>query len=306
MSTPAVSVILPTLNRAAVLPRSIASVLGQTWRDFELIVVDDGSTDDTQRLLASVADPRVRSVVNDGAHGDAAARNCGLAHARGTWIAFQDSDDEWAPHKLMRQMEWAARSAEDVLLIGSELLRVTPSRIEHITWPTGPAADGAGEIDRERFLAGLNAYLQSVMIRREAIQAVGGFDTGMRARSDFDLCLRVLQIGRGIALSEVLAISYESADGISLRSDFAPPDLAYLLGKHRHLLDASRAARGRFEYDLARACLACNHRGAAMHHAFRAWFLGKFELRALALFFASPLGVKALALASALRRHGRS
>jgi len=91
--TVSVSVVIPAFNRAASIRAAMMSVLRQTWRDFELIVVDDGSTDGTLEAAAGVADPRVRLIAGEGNRGAAAARNRGIHDARGTWVAFQDSDD---------------------------------------------------------------------------------------------------------------------------------------------------------------------------------------------------------------------
>ena len=97
-----VSVILPTFDRAELLPRSIGSVLAQTDGHLELIVVDDGSSDDTEGVVARLADPRVRYLRLPENRGLPAARNAGIAIARGEYVAFQDSDDVWAPDKLAR------------------------------------------------------------------------------------------------------------------------------------------------------------------------------------------------------------
>ena len=110
--TPPVSVVIPAYNRAATIGAAIESVLRQTWEDFELVVVDDGSTDGTLEAARRIADPRLRVVAAPHNMGAAGARNLGVAEARGTWIAFQDSDDEWLPEKLAKQMaRLAARRA---------------------------------------------------------------------------------------------------------------------------------------------------------------------------------------------------
>ena len=98
---PLVSVIIPTYNRASVLQRAIRSVFVQTFRDFELIVVDDGSSDSTTDLLESF-DGKLKAVVQKN-HGVSAARNLGIKRSTGALLAFLDSDDEWLPEKLARQ-----------------------------------------------------------------------------------------------------------------------------------------------------------------------------------------------------------
>src|SRR5574340_444159 len=100
-----VSVIIPTYNRAALVPEAVASVLGQTWREFEVLVVDDGSTDGTLAALAPYAG-QIRFLRRESRGGVSAARNTGIAAARGEWLAFLDSDDLWRPEKLARQMAY--------------------------------------------------------------------------------------------------------------------------------------------------------------------------------------------------------
>ncbi len=102
-----VSVIIPTYNRAALVAEAVASVLAQTWRDFEVLVVDDGSTDGTIEALAPYAS-RLRLLRRESRGGVSAARNTGIKAARGEWLAFLDSDDLWLPEKLSRQMAYLA------------------------------------------------------------------------------------------------------------------------------------------------------------------------------------------------------
>ena len=104
-SRPLISVIMPTYNRAHTLPRAIRSVLAQTWENLELIIADDASADNTRQLVLAIPDRRLKYVRNEINRGAAAARNLGLSHARGEYIAFQDSDDEWLLDKLTIQME---------------------------------------------------------------------------------------------------------------------------------------------------------------------------------------------------------
>ena len=104
---PTVSVIIPTYNRAKLLPRAIKSVLNQTFKDFEVIIVDDGSTDNTEEVINEFQkhNKRIKYIRHEKNKGAAAARNTGIKIAQGEYIAFQDSDDEWLPNKLEKQME---------------------------------------------------------------------------------------------------------------------------------------------------------------------------------------------------------
>ena len=94
---PVVSVVIPTYNRASLVGRAVGSVLGQTFPDLEVVVVDDGSTDGTEEAVRAVGDGRVRYLRHEANRGVAAARNTGMAHARGEYVAFLDSDDVWLP-----------------------------------------------------------------------------------------------------------------------------------------------------------------------------------------------------------------
>ena len=104
-----VSVIIPTHDRAAVLGRAVSSVLAQTWTDFELVVVDDGSTDATPAVLAGFSDSRLKGIRREN-KGVSAARNAGIAATSAPWIALLDSDDYWMPDKLSKQLRFLAES----------------------------------------------------------------------------------------------------------------------------------------------------------------------------------------------------
>ena len=101
---PRVSVVIPTYNRAGLLPRAVASVLAQTWTEFELLIVDDHSTDGTPAAIARFADGRIRSFRHPRNSGQSKALNTGIGHARGDYLAFLDDDDEWLPGKLAAQV----------------------------------------------------------------------------------------------------------------------------------------------------------------------------------------------------------
>ena len=183
---PLVSVVIPAYNRAKTITRAINSVLAQDYTRFEIIVVDDGSTDTTCAVARSISDPRLRVVSQTNA-GVAAARNRGSAEARGELIAFLDSDDEWFPTKLAAQVDCFQR--------GSPRLGLVYSGFESI------AADGTRSIHEARHRGWIYRDLlarnvvtgcgSTAMFRREALAMVGGFDPALPANEDYDLVLRV-------------------------------------------------------------------------------------------------------------------
>ncbi len=180
-----VSVIIPTYNRAAWVTEAVASVLAQTWRDFELIVVDDGSTDATQEVLAAFHG-QLKVLCLEGRRGVSAARNLGAAAARGEWLAFLDSDDLWLPEKLARQVEYFKEHPDLMICQTEEVwvrngVRVNPPDTHRKT---------GGAI----FLQSLSRCLVSpsaVMLHRRLFAEMGGFDETLPAAEDYDLWLRV-------------------------------------------------------------------------------------------------------------------
>ena len=122
LQRPDVTVVLPTRDRWPLLSRALASVFAQEAVTLEVVVVDEDSTDETPRKLATIADERLRVVRNSPARGVAAARNRGIGEARGSWTAFLDDDDVWAPHKLRTQLEAAARPEVDLVYAGAVVI----------------------------------------------------------------------------------------------------------------------------------------------------------------------------------------
>ncbi|MGC1677731.1 MAG: glycosyltransferase family A protein [Candidatus Binataceae bacterium] len=199
---PEVSVVIPTYNRRTMVREAILSVLAQRGAHFELIVIDDGSTDGTAGDLARLGEEcggvlRIERIENRGA---AAARNHGVALAQAPLIAFLDSDDLWMPSKLERQLEFMrAHSACDISQCQERWIRggrrVNPG-LRH--------QKRGGDI----FLDSLRTCLISasaVMIRTELFRELGGFDQTMRACEDYDLWLRILVTHEIGLLDEVLA-----------------------------------------------------------------------------------------------------
>jgi glycosyltransferase involved in cell wall biosynthesis len=127
--SPLISVVLPTYNRASMLAVAVQSVLAQTFADLELIVVDDGSTDETPGVLEAIADPRLVRLRSDQQRGAAVSRNAGIGAARGEFLAFQDSDDEWLPGKLERQLSVFADHGSGLGAVGGGATPRSRSRL---------------------------------------------------------------------------------------------------------------------------------------------------------------------------------
>jgi glycosyltransferase involved in cell wall biosynthesis len=182
---PDVSVIIPTYNRHAMLRQAIDSVLAQSFKGFELIVIDDGTTDDTAESLARLAETiRFERIDHSG---PAAARNRGVAIARAPLIAFLDSDDLWAPDKLERQLAFMRANPGCAISQTNEI------------WIRNGRRANPGVRHRKRggdiFIESLRTCLISMsatIMRTNLFHSVGGFDEIMTAAEDFDLWLHIL------------------------------------------------------------------------------------------------------------------
>jgi len=202
---PLVSIVVPTRNRAAMLQRAIASVAGQTFADFELIVVDDASTDDTLQQLAVHPESRLRVLCSPCPGGAPRARNRGVAAARGRFLAFLDDDDEWLPQKLERQLEVFARGSARLGLVhgGSTVVSSATGRVVHTVVPTPGLAVRAGD-----FLGEISFTTSVVLVRRQCLEEVGVFDEALAGSQDRDLWIRLAGACDFDAVPEVLVRRY--------------------------------------------------------------------------------------------------
>ncbi len=211
-----VSVILPTYNRAEILKKAIDSVLAQTYQKLELVVVDDGSTDNTQELVRSYDDSRVRYVYTELNRGAAAARNYGIAQAspEAAYIAFEDSDDLWHPDKLEKQIREMEKHPEAGFCyhkiaydMGGGYQAILPD--ERL-----PLEKKQGEIYTQLLYDNL-VDCPSMLIRRELLDQIGGFDEMLKALEDYDLVLRLAKAAPAAFVNEVLLDSSYSTTGVS-------------------------------------------------------------------------------------------
>ncbi len=220
MTAPPVSVVIPAYNRATTIRAAIESVLAQTWDDFELIVVDDGSKDDTLAEARKVTDPRVRVVENPRNMGAAGARNTGISEARGTWIAFQDSDDEWLPTKLEKQMaRLLAPGAAHVgaycgLLTLGLLGDKAEDRLRLRYVPNSDIALVDGDIVASLLQANMIST-QTLVVRRDLILELGRFDEDTTPIEDWDFVIRLAQRGSIAFVDEPLVHQRFSENSIT-------------------------------------------------------------------------------------------
>jgi glycosyltransferase involved in cell wall biosynthesis len=227
--TPEVSVVIPTRSRWHLLSTAaLPSALEQDDVQLEVIVVDDGSQDDTPARLAGLADPRLTVIRHESSRGVSVARNVGIRTARGRWISFLDDDDLWSPRKLRAQVDSAeatgavfAYSAGGGLDAARNFLfAVSPPDAAHVTH----------ELLRWNVIW---CGCSNVMARRDVVQELGGFDERLVQLADWDLWIRLALAGSAAATPEVL-VGYVMHDESMLLTDRRDvlPEMAYLVAKH--------------------------------------------------------------------------
>jgi hypothetical protein len=195
-----VTVLMTTYNGASTIAASIDSILAQHFQDFELLVVDDGSTDETPTILARITDPRLRSIRTTRNSGIVAARNYGFAAARTPYIAALDHDDLSDPERLMRQVAFLDANPH-VVLLGTEIRIAQDGKL------TAPHHPSVGDPLALRWLLLIDNPLtwSSVMFRADAIHRIGQFlRPDYELADDFDLYHRLLTVGEIARLDDVL------------------------------------------------------------------------------------------------------
>lgn len=200
-----VSVIIPSFNRENVIKRSVDSVLAQTYKDFEIIVVDDGSSDNTKKVIEQIQDIRVRYVWQKNA-GACAARNHGIDEAKGEYIAFQDSDDVWHPDKLEKQLKALERYHADVVFCKLNQIDNSGSSTKI------PADVPEGECAHLNNLLGIGT--QSIVGKKEVFKDIR-FDPEFPRFQDMELIYRIIQKYKVYCLDDGLVDYYIGSDSIS-------------------------------------------------------------------------------------------
>ena len=230
-----VSIIIPTYNRAYCIERSIKSVLEQTYQEFELLIVDDGSSDNTQDVVNSIEDERIRYVPMPENKGVAAARNEGIRQAAYEYIAFQDSDDVWKPDKLEKQMQvlcenlWAGmvycayeghREDGNMVIVPDEQM---------------PLYDKQGDI-YHKLLCRNTIGAPTVLVRKECFLRAGLFCENMTCLEDWELFVRIAKDYEIVFMEEPLLIVHVKDGGVSSNVAGYFEARCYMIAQHREAL----------------------------------------------------------------------
>lgn len=232
---PRITVVVPAYNAAWCVKRAIDSVLAQRWSDYELVVVDDGSTDETADVLAAYG-AQIR-VVRQANAGLSAARNAGIKAAAGEWVAFLDADDWWLPEKLAAQMALIAREP-DIGFCSTFARIVSPDGEQLELWSDGGLH---GNILADLFgaNAGVAGSGSAVLARRDLLTRCGGFDTTLRSVEDIDMWMRLAAISTYACVPEALACILRAPGSMSRNREVMRESALRVMKKNRALLPES-------------------------------------------------------------------
>jgi glycosyltransferase involved in cell wall biosynthesis len=296
---PTISVVVPTHNRANLLPRAIRSVLAQTFEDFELIVVDDASTDETASIVRGLQgrDYRVHYLRHASNQGEAASRNTGIAAAQGEFIAFLDDDDEWLPRKLEEQLAVFSKSSVQSLgMVYCGVIFVDAStRIELGRVPPRERGDLLGNLlDHDSTLGGGSTAL----VKRAVFDKCGFFDTADVLRRggspDREMWLRMAYEYRFDFANDFLMRYYFRSGANLTANDLALRDKAeafeYIMNKHSKLLKDYPRAASNYLYDIGRLYAFSGMVARARMYFWDALRLNASNLKAWVSLGASVLG----------------
>ena len=222
---PTVSVIIPTYNRAHLVGQAIRSVLNQTYQDLEIILVNDGSTDNTEEIVKGFNDDRIRYIRHDENKGAAVARNTGIKAALGEYIAFQDSDDEWLPEKLEKQIRVFKNASTKVGVVYTDMWRIRGSKRKYWHSPI------------------MGIAIQTTVIRRQCFDRVGVFDERFPRLIESDLFIRLSKYYCFHHLDEPLVNYYATPGSISTDNRRLIRAIELILEKHSRDIDKRLLAR---------------------------------------------------------------
>lgn len=235
---PKVSVIIPTYNRAEFLKSAIESVLGQTYMDFELLISDDASTDNTEQVVESFSDKRIRFTKNEINKGVIHIRNKAVTNSTGEYIAFLDDDDEWMPEKLEKQINIIEGRPHSLgaVYTGAHSIDTKLGKVVKITTPKY-----RGNILKE-LLENNIIITSSIVVKKRCFEKVGLFDPEYRSASDFDMWIRLAEEYDFNYVKDSLVRYHIHPNSISTNYVAVRDGLERLLAKHNKLFSANNKA----------------------------------------------------------------
>lgn len=246
---PTVSVVVPTYNRAHLLHRSIQSILNQTYQDFEIVIIDDGSTDNTENVVNYFNDKRIRYIKHEKNKGASVARNSGIIATSGDFIAFLDDDDEWFPQKLEKQIKKLLNSPQNMGAVytnwwnisenGSKSIAIHKKREGYVYWKV-----------LEISFVGFPV----VLIKKECFEKCGLIDERLPNNcEDWEFLIRVSKYYHFSYINEPLMNRHITPGSLCSNINTNAPALKYILNKHFNDIKKSKRLLARYQYMIGNA-----------------------------------------------------
>jgi glycosyltransferase involved in cell wall biosynthesis len=265
-----VSVVIPFFNRTVLLPRALKSVVGQTYENLDIILVDDGSTEDASEVLAKFSDERIRLIRHEENRGVSAARNTGIKAARGRYLSFLDSDDEWFPTKIEKQLAQLKR-LNDPNMVSYCFSEVYSDAEEKVTNLHDFSQEGnllhcaLRSSVQMTGASGLCVLMNELLLTKEQMLDVGYFNESYRMHEDWEFLIRLANKYRFVCLKEFLVRNHKHDQG-HIANDFrGVPGVRYrMIKEHRALFDGDIDARIAFYSELAYFEGLCGNKGRAI------------------------------------------
>lgn len=228
-----VSVVIPTYNRAGSIIKAVESVLNQTYQNIEIIVVDDNSSDNTEELIKLLGNDKIRYIKNEMNLGPSGARNKGIQHAKGEYIAFQDSDDEWLPSKLEQQLQLFQQEDYGLVYCAYRYLKGSlnykyPSEKYSLEELEGNIFESMFEMNK--------ISTQTMIIKKEVLKQVGGFEETLRCLEDWELALRICYKYKIGFVNEMLVNVNYSKNSVNYNYRNALDAYIYMVKKNKDLV----------------------------------------------------------------------
>lgn len=285
MSQPLVSVIIPTYNRAHLLGKCIRSILDQSYKNLEIIIIDDASVDNTKIVVSSFPDKNIRYIMNAENKGPAGARNIGIENAKGDFIAFNDSDDIWLPDKLEKEMNLFH---EGIGVVYCRMQRIFNRK--KIIMPFTTIKHLQGDIFHELAKCSFVAT-PTVIIRYDYIRKVGLFDEDLPIGEDWDFFLRLAQKCDFAFCDEILVESNLEDDSItkiaSRNVDLSISSYQKILEKHS--LDFSNEVKSLLNFEIGTLFALKNEMKEARKYLIKS-FKQKFSVKIFFMYLLSYCG----------------
>jgi glycosyltransferase involved in cell wall biosynthesis len=276
-SSPRVSVIVPTYNRAGLLIRAIDSILSQTFTEFEVIVIDDASTDGTAAVLSGIADPRVRVLRHDANGGGGAARNTGIVAARAEYLAFLDSDDVWLPRTLETLMKAIGEAPPEVGVCYGRFRKNFPDGTA-VDFPCSSISPKEGDLFRGLLRSNF-ITLQASVVRMKCFLEAGGFNESLRRLHDWELFIRISRKFRFRYIDEPLAELWLQGDSVSMDEDAGTIGYSFIHSRYKTEIESDRKLCSRYLYIFGKKALAEGNGREAAGHFIRLLRTNPVELR---------------------------